>query len=77
MQITKEQIQEKIGKLQIEQATLQTHHDNMVKSFQEQQAQFQQVVAGNQNRFQQIMGAIAQLTELLKSFDPPPEEPAT
>lgn len=77
MQITKEQIQEKIGKLQIEQATLQTNHDNMVKSFQEQQSQFQQIVAGNQNRFQQITGAISQLTELLKSFDPPPEEPAT
>jgi predicted nucleic acid-binding Zn-ribbon protein len=78
MQITKEQIQEKIGKLKIEQATLQAHHDNMVKSFQEQQAQFQQVVAGNQNRFQQITGAIAQLTELLATFDDvPPETPAT
>lgn len=74
--ITKESIQEKIGKLQIEQATLQTRHDNIVKEFQVKQAEFQQVVTGNQNRFQQITGAIAQLTELLNSIpngELPPE----
>lgn len=73
--ITKESIQEQIGKLQIEQATLQTRHDNIVKEFQFKQAEFQQVVSGNQNRFQQITGSIQSLTEMLKTFDPPPETP--
>ena len=69
--ITKESIQEKIGKLQIEQATLQTLHDNMVKDFQQKQAEFQQVVTGNQARFQQLTGAIAELSALLKTLDTP------
>lgn len=76
--ITKEQIQEKIGKLQIEQASLQSVHDNMVRNFQQAQAEFQQKVAGNQSRFQQITGAIAQLTELsnqLNGEEQPPQEP--
>lgn len=72
--ITKEQIQEKIGKLKIEQASLQTLHDNMVRDFQTQQQNFQQTVAAHQNRFQQLTGAIAQLTELLKTLEPPPDE---
>lgn len=74
MELTKEVIQEKIGKLQIESATLQTMHDNMVKKFQEQQALFQQTVQANQNRFQQITGAISNLTELLKALEEPKNE---
>lgn len=74
--ITKEQIQEKIGALRIEQATLQTLHDNMVQNFQQHQNEFQQKVNGNQARFQQITGALSQLTELLKTYDiPPPDTP--
>lgn len=65
--IKEEQIQEQITKLQTEQAALQTLHERMVANFQQTQAEFQQKVAGNQNRFQQITGAIAQLTELLQS----------
>lgn len=72
--ITKEQIQEKIGKLKIEQASLQTLHDNMVRDFQAQQQNFNQTVVAHQNRFQQLTGAIAQLSELLKTFEPPPDE---
>lgn len=74
--ITKESLKEQIGKLQIEQATLQTRHDTLVKDFQLRQAEFQQVVAGNQNRFQQITGSIQSLTELLKTLDPPETPPA-
>lgn len=73
--ITKESIQEQINKLQIERATLQTQHDAFVASFQQQQQNFNQVVAGNQNRFQQITGSLQSLTELLKTFEPPPEAP--
>lgn len=75
--ITKEQIQEKIGALRIEQATLQTLHDNMVQNFQQHQNEFQQKVSGNQARFQQITGALSQLTELLNTYDIPPTDTPT
>lgn len=75
--ITKEEIQERINKLTVEQAALQSRHDAMVKEHQDRTAQFQQIVAGNQNRFQQITGAIAQLTEMLQGVngETPPENP--
>lgn len=76
--ITQESIQEKIGKLKIEQATLQTLHERMVQEFQQAQNEFNQKVVANQNRFQQITGGIVQLMELLNSLKPeqPPEKTA-
>lgn len=73
--ITKESIQQQITKLQIEQANLQVRHDTLVKDFQTRQNEFQQIIAGNQSRFQQITGSIQSLTELLKTLEPPPETP--
>lgn len=70
--ITEDQIKAEIGKLQVEQASLQVQHDQMVRNFQQMQAEFQQRVAANQNRFQQITGAMANLQALLQ----PPGQPS-
>lgn len=72
--ITQEQIQERIGKLEVEKAGLQVQHDRMVADRNAREQQFQQIVMGNQNRFQQINGAIAQLTELLNGSKQPTKE---
>lgn len=64
--ITKDQVQEQIGKLKIELATLQVRHEQAVKERNEREQQFAQIVAANQNRFQQLNGAIGQLAELLE-----------
>lgn len=69
--ITEEHIKTEIGKLRIELATLQGQHEQMVRNFQQTQADFNQRAVANQNRFQQISGAIANLTALLN-----PEEPS-
>jgi uncharacterized protein YukE len=73
--ITKEQIQDQIDKLKTEGTALQAMHQDMVSEFQKTQAEFQQKVAINQNRFQQITGAISELTSLLQFIDPQPEPP--
>jgi hypothetical protein len=66
-------ITERITELQIERATLQQTHDQMIAAHQEATKQFQERVAANQNRFQQIAGAIAELEALQK--DGQQEEP--
>lgn len=68
--ITPEQIQERIVKLRLEQTSLQSSHDQMIRERNERETQFAQIVQANQNRFQQITGAIAQLTTLLNGEEP-------
>ena len=70
--MTTEKINERIGQLRIELATLETLHDKMVKDFQAQQQIFQQKVQSNQLRFQQLQGAITELTMLLTGNEEPP-----
>lgn len=60
------QIQERIGQLRIELASLEVSHDRLVRDFNQHQQEFQQKVTANQSRFSQITGAIAELTELLQ-----------
>jgi len=63
--ITENQIKERISKLKVEKAALQASHDNLVREHQQRTAQVQQIAQGNANRMQQIIGAIAQLTQML------------
>jgi hypothetical protein len=69
----KEQIDKRLGELNIELAALQTFHDRMVADFQSRQTQFQTRVQSNQLRFQQITGAIEELTKLLTHEQPTTE----
>jgi uncharacterized protein involved in exopolysaccharide biosynthesis len=57
-------IDERIKELLLEKAVLQQTHEQMVAAFQQQQQEFQRRVAENQNRFQQIQGALAELEKL-------------
>lgn len=61
----KEEIEQKILQLERQKAELQVTHDTAVREDQQRQMVFQQKVADNRNKFQQITGAIAALTELL------------
>jgi hypothetical protein len=66
-------IDERITELQIERATLQQNHDAMIAAHQEAAKQFQERVAQNQARFQQIAGAIAELEALQKDGQEKPD----
>ena len=72
--ITKESIETLIAAKEAERSQLQQAHDAMVGDWNARSQLFQKAVSANQQRFQQLAGAIAQLTEMLKSFDPPPPE---
>lgn len=63
--ITQEIIKERISKLQIEQASLQSSHDKLIREHQQRVARVQEIAQGNVARMHQITGAIAQLTNLL------------
>jgi hypothetical protein len=67
-------IEERITELRIESATLQQNHDAMIAAHQETVKLFQERVAANQNRFQQIAGAIAELEAIQKDGQEPKEE---
>ena len=67
-------IAERITELQIERAALQQNHDAMIAAHQETVKVFQERVAQNQNRFQQIAGAIAELEALQKDGQEEPKE---
>lgn len=69
--ITEDTIKTEIEKLEREKADLKTIHETMVREDQQRQQVFQQAVVKNQNRFQQISGAIAQLQQLLNGKKPP------
>lgn len=73
--ITEETINTEIEKLEKELSDLNTRHTAMLKQDQERQQLFQQSVVANQNRFQQITGAIAHLQTLLNGKEP--HEPTT
>lgn len=70
--ITKDMIEEEIMKLEKEQSDLQLKHQSMAVEEQTRQQAFQQQVIKNQNRFQQITGAIAHLKQLLNGKEPTP-----
>jgi hypothetical protein len=63
--ITKEKIQEQISELKIEQATLQSSHEKLIREHQQRVEVVQQTAGANAARMQQIMGAIEQLTQLM------------
>lgn len=54
-------IEERINKLRVELQRLNNRHDAMVQENQRINQEFQQNVTKNQNRFQQLVGAIAEL----------------
>jgi peptidoglycan hydrolase CwlO-like protein len=57
-------IEERIKKYNVDLAILKQNHDQMVAAFQQHQKEFQDKVAANQNRYQQLTGAIAELEQL-------------
>ena len=59
-------IENRIKEYQLELAVLRQNHDQMVAVKQQQDQEFQQRVAANQNRYQQLTGALAELDLLLK-----------
>ena len=72
MNITKETIEQRVRDYQVEQAVLTQSHEAMVSTFNQRQQEFNSRVAQNQNRFQQIAGAIAELTQLRHSLEAVP-----
>lgn len=62
----KNEIHFRIGQLRGELSELEASHDKLVKDYQTQAQIFQQKVQSNQLRFQQITGAITELTKLLQ-----------
>ena len=67
--ISKEQIEQKIKKHQNEIQLLRDQHAKIVADHQEATNRFTQTVTDNQNRFQQLTGAVAQLQELLNGSE--------
>lgn len=70
MNIDLKTIEERIKEYQVELAVLRQAHDQMVAVAQQQQQEFQNRVAQNQNRFQQLSGAIAELEQLKATCQP-------
>lgn len=66
---TKEEIILRRGQLEAEKLKLESEHAKMVSEFQTRQNQFQLNVSANQMRFQQITGAVAELTEVLNKLN--------
>ena len=73
--ITEDIIKEQIFQLETEKRELQEKHETMTREEQLRQQTFQQAVLQNQNRFQQITGAIAQLKMLLNGKESPCPQP--
>lgn len=71
--ITKEHILDQISKLKVEQANLNTSHEELIQSHQQRTKLVQEMAQQNANRMQQIVGAIAQLTQLLNGETPKQE----
>lgn len=69
--IEEQKIQAEIEALEKELAGLKDAHSAMVKEEQARQQRFQQAVVSNQNRFQQLTGAVAHLRKLLNGENPP------
>lgn len=69
--ITEDLIKSEIERLEKEQSQLQIEHQRMAQEEQVRQQAFQQQVVNNQNRFQQLKGAIAHLKQLLNGKEPP------
>jgi hypothetical protein len=61
--MTRQQLAQRLENYQKARTELQERHDEMVKTFKEQLAQ-------NQMRFAQLTGAIEELTELTKLYEP-------
>lgn len=57
-------IDQRIKRLESEQAILMQSHETTVARYQELQRKFQEAISQNQVRFQQIKGGIAELTAL-------------
>jgi hypothetical protein len=57
-------MQSRIGQLRLELASLETSHERLVKDFQQR-------VQQNQSRYQQLVGAIAELTQLIQHDNNP------
>lgn len=67
--IAKEEIEKRIFRHKGELADLQTAHQKMVTDNAALNQVFQQAVVNNQNRFQQLSGMIAELTEILQGLN--------
>jgi hypothetical protein len=59
-------IQERIDKLKVTLHDLTKSHEEMVAENQRQNQEFQQTAARNQQQFQQLRGAIAELESMMK-----------
>ena len=57
-------IENRIREYQLELAVLRQNHEQMVAAHQQQQQKFNETVGANQNRFQQLTGAITELQQL-------------
>jgi len=62
--INEQTVEDKLNGLKAEVASLESTHNAMVAQMQKQQEGFQQTVANNQNRWQQLTGARAELEKL-------------
>lgn len=63
--ITTEDIQNRIDNIQMEISILKESHDQMVAERNRTEQAFQQKALENQQRFQQLSGALNQLNDLL------------
>lgn len=68
--ITEELIISEIERLEKESAELRQKHEVLVRENQAAQQRFQQAVLNNQNRFQQITGAVTHFRQLLNGSEP-------
>lgn len=73
MKNTPEAIKERIDQLTTEKEVLEAQHNKLLTDHQQRTAMVQQAASSNLNRMQQIVGGIAQLTELLNGEKPPTE----
>lgn len=65
MTIDVETVEERIRDCQVELATLQLSHDQMIATHNAAVKVFEEQVRMNQNRFQQLTGVIAELEKLV------------
>jgi TolA-binding protein len=70
-QLDIDQISERIQANKLEMATLQQQFDQMVAAFNQAQTEHNQKVAQGQNRFQQLVGAVAELEHLKRQLEAP------
>ena len=67
--ITEDKLKERIKQLQAELGELQQSHEAMVNERNQREQFFQQHLVNNQNRFQQLSGAIEHLKQVLNGQD--------